>query len=150
MGNDRKKKKDEDKKKALKRRRAHSTAHPPSDGPVVLFEPRGEVKMSAVMLDFIKPYEQVWETEDELRKLVVVAIVAWNAAIAPDDKGEALVQSTMATFPPEAQVDFLSIVVALVERKQRFFASNTRLIVDYNLTLTRDGPHLLIMSTLPT
>jgi hypothetical protein len=143
--------KKKDKKKALKHRFAKNEPSDASDDePIVIFEPRGEVKMSEVLLDFISPYRDTWETEDQFRKLILMAIVAWNAAIAPDDKGAELVQSTMATLPPEAQADYLQIVVSLIERKQRFFASNTRMIINHTITMTPAGPHLQVMSTLPT
>ena len=146
----RKDRKKKDKNKALKHRFAKPDT--PEDDPLsraqVLIAPRGEVKMSEVLLDFIRPYDGTWETEEQLRKLLVVAIVAWNAAISPPDKGEELVQSVLAKLPPEVQEDFLHIVVELIERKQRFFANNTRLIIDYKLTMTPGGPQLLVASTL--
>jgi hypothetical protein len=131
----RKNRKRKDKKKALKRPFARSL-------------PPDTEKMSEVLLDFIRPYENTWQTEEQLQKLLVVAIVAWNAAVAGGSQGEELIRSTMATLPPDAQEDFLTIIVALVERKQRFFADNTRLIINYQLTMNPDGPHLLVASTL--
>ncbi len=144
MGNRKKK----DKKKALKHRFAKNEPDAPGVEPVVLFSPRGEVKMSEVLWDFVRPYDNTWKTEEQLRKLLAVALVAWNAAIEPAPRGEKLIQKTMATLPLDAQADFLSIVVALVERKLQYFADNTRMIIDYKLTMLADGPHLSVISTL--
>ena len=105
--------------------------------------------MSEVLLDFIQPYEGSWKTEDQFKKLLAVALVAWNAAIEAGPRGEELIQSTMANLPPDAQADFLTIVLALVERKLKYFAGNRRMIVDFSVTMTQDGrPHLSVISTL--
>lgn len=144
---ERKKKKEKEKKKALK----HRFAKPKSpDDPIVVFSPPGEVKMSEVLWDFIEPYADTWETEDQLRKLIVVALVAWNAAISPVDRAKSLVESTMATLPPDAREDYLQVIAELMERKLMFFADNTRMIIDYKLTMTDDGPHVTVISSLPT
>ena len=37
----------------------------------------------------------------------------------------------------------------LIRRKELHFADNRRMILDFDLTMTADGPHLQIMSTLP-
>jgi hypothetical protein len=140
--------KKKEKKKALKHRRAGSQPMLPDEGPVVFLEPRGEVKMSEVLLDFIRPYEDCWKTEEQLRKVIIMAMVAWNAAIEGGSRGQELVQSVLETLPPEAQADFLQCVAELIERKLRFFADNRRMIINYQLTMTPDGPHLLVASTL--
>jgi hypothetical protein len=147
MGNRKKK----DKKKALKHRFAKKEPpiDVPGEAPLVLFEPPGQAKMSDVLMTFIKPYEDTWENLDELRELLGVAIVAWNAAIEPDHWGEA-VQSALAKLPPDDREECQSMIAELVERKQQFFAQNRRLIIDYELSPLPDGqPYLSVISTLP-
>jgi hypothetical protein len=142
MGNRKRK----DKKKALKHRFASN--RPQSNAPSVLLidNPPGEVKMSEVLMDFIAPYHSFGKTLDQMRKVLAVALVAWNAAIGPD--GEDLVRRTVENLPPDAQDDFLTILEAMIERKQRYFADNNRIILNYNLTPLPDGsPYLSVMST---
>jgi hypothetical protein len=149
MGN--RKKKDKDKKKALKHRFAKPgapTGASPADH-VILHEPPGRVKMSEVIEEFIEPYSDHWETPEQLLRVLAVAAIAWNVAIEPH-RGKELVDGALAALSPDARDDFRLILATLIERKLRFFADNTRLILDYRVTTLDDGsPHLSIMSTLP-
>jgi hypothetical protein len=143
------KRRDQRKKKEKKKSLKHRYARPQDDdGPVVLFSPRGEAKMSEVLLDFIRPYEDTWETEEQFRKLILVAMIAWNATLMPDEEGKKLIEDALNGLPPEAQEDFLIIMRDLIGRKLEFFADNKRMILDYELRWGDGEPFLSVISTL--
>ncbi|QJW96814.1 hypothetical protein [Frigoriglobus tundricola] len=104
--------------------------------------------MSEVVWDFIEPYKDHWKTGDQLKKLVSVALIARNAAIASPRERADLLDRTAATLPPDARDDFLAVMMDLIKRKTTYFAANKRMIIDYQLTMTSDGPHLSVISTL--
>jgi hypothetical protein len=146
MGN---RKKKEKQKKALKHRFAKPAPLKAAADPVVVFEPSGQVKMSDVLMDFVAPFEDSWQTPDELRKLLTVAVIAWNAAIAPLEKGLDLLHDTAETVPPHLRADFAGLVVELIRRKLQYFADNRRFVLDFKLIPLPDGePYLTVMSTL--
>ncbi len=119
-----------------------------SEGREVIFHSSGEEKMSEVLLEFIKPYVDHADTEDAYRKLLVIAILAWNAAILPKEKRQEIVNKLLEEMRiPEAK-EFRSIIEILIERKLKHFAENKRLIVNYELTDLGDGRHLSVASTL--
>lgn len=120
------------------------------DGYKLRYEPRGVAKMSEVLIDFIDPYVEYAETYEAYQKLVMVAIVAWNTALFPEKKQKAMVKKMMKSLSlsrSDAR-DMKGITKELIERKNTHFAEHTRIIVDYQVTDTRDGYHLSVASTL--
>ena len=145
----RQKQRRKEKKKLLRREEAQRKAA----GEIVYIDrddlgPGAPEKMSEVLMEFLEPHVEKCKTAEEIRKLVLLGIVAWNAAVAPPAEGERLIRDTMGTMPPDVRKDYLSVIADLMERKLAFFADNTRLIVDYELTMGPDGPHLSVASTL--
>jgi len=109
-----------------------------------------ETKMSEVLVEFLEPYSEHWKTEEELRKLLTLALVAWNAALFSGSKRSDFIQRMAQSFPPESRQDFHSIIQEMIKRKEAHFASNKRTILDYQVTMTPSGPHLVVLSTLDT
>jgi hypothetical protein len=106
--------------------------------------------MSEVLIAFLEPYSEHWTNEEQLRKLLSVALIAWNAAVASGKKGEELIQSTLQAAPPEVRGDLKAIIEELMQRKLAHFADNKRLIISYELTMAPSGPRISVLSTLDT
>jgi len=157
MGSREKKKKREQKKREQKKREQKKRAYslkpgfplegfPP--GALIVAPPAGERKMSEVLLEFVEPYSEEWRTAEEVKKLLSVALVAWNAALYSGSKREQLIQQILEVVPPEVRSEMRAIIEKMIQRKVSHFASNRRMIVDYKVTMTREGPHLSVVSTL--
>jgi hypothetical protein len=144
------KKKDQRKQKKKRARQARLRAqkHESASLGSIQVMPPGAEKMSEVILDFLEPWSQQCRTDADLEKLLPVALVAWNAAIASGSARDELIGSTLETIPREAQQDYLNIVGEMIRHKERYFAANRRLIIDYQVAMTPDGPHLSVISTL--
>jgi hypothetical protein len=111
--------------------------------------PRGGlVSMSAVLIDFMEINSQEWPDEELLRKTILLGMVAWNAAVASGASREDLIQSTVATLPPDVRAEARFHLDALIKRKESLFPDNKRLMLDYELTMTPSGPYIQVMSTL--
>ena len=54
--------------------------------------PPGELKMSDVLKEFVEPYADTWRNEEELGRLLVLAIIAWNTALQPLEEREDSIQ----------------------------------------------------------
>jgi hypothetical protein len=100
----------------------------------------GMPKMSGVFLEFLEPY---WKNEDQLKKLLPVGTIAWNAACVSGQQRAELIEPCLAACPADFRQDLKQILDELISRKQTKFASDQRLIFNYELTTTREGPHLI-------
>ena len=115
-----------------------------------VYAPEQAEKMSEVLRDFIEPYIEFADTPEAMRRLITVALVAWNTALLPEaEQAESLKQVSKA-LPADAVDDFYAIVGEMIERKNAFFADYTRHMLDYELTDTGDSYRISVISTLPT
>jgi hypothetical protein len=139
------------KKKAKQARQAYRQSLVPTELPenVLLVESPPGQSMSEALLDFIEPYrDESADDLDNLRKVLVVAIVAWNAAILPRAEGEKLIETCLDAMPEAMRADARAWLDELIRRKQQHFADNRRLIINYTVTMRSDGPFVQVMSTL--
>jgi hypothetical protein len=110
--------------------------------------PSGDgVKMSEVLMEFVEPYLEEGRTDDELRKLLSVACIAWNAALVSGAEREEMLRDMAKTLPPDTAQGLRSIIDGMIRRKEVYFARYKRFIIDFQLTSSPTGPHLLVAST---
>ena len=117
-----------------------------------MYEPAGREKMSEVLEDFVEPYMEFADTEDNFRKLLNLGILAWNAALLPEDQMSAMIDETLGAGLPGAspadRADAREFIELLIQRKKKHFAANRRAIISFEVTDTGDGFHLLVASSL--
>lgn len=147
MGSRKKKKKREQKKRGRPPKVKPSFQGVP-EGTLVIPSPPGQGKMSEVLLEFIAPYAREWNTEEELKKLLSVAVLGWNAALQTETKREEFLQEMTRAVPPEARPSLRTLLDEMTRRKIALFASNKRIILGFEVTPTPSGPHVSVMSTL--
>jgi hypothetical protein len=96
------------------------------------------LKMSDVLQDFVKPYIDMVEDEDSMRKLLSLGIIAWNAALSPEAQQEPMVDDLLRNrFSPltgQAYQELRTIVDELIGRKLSHFAQIRRPIIDFILS----------------
>jgi hypothetical protein len=104
----------------------------------VVYEAAGREKMSEVLEDFVEPYRELADTQDALRKLLNLGMLAWNAALLPEDQRQAIIDEILAAGLSRAseaeRAQARELVEALVRRKEELFAANRRAIVSFELT----------------
>jgi hypothetical protein len=120
------------------------------DNVTVVVPPHGAKKMSEVLLEFLEPWSEGWRDEEDCRKLLSVGIIAWNAGIFSGSKRESLIEDTLRALPLGVRADARTIIDEMVRRKEALFASNRRIILNYELTMTPTGPYLQVLSTFDT
>jgi hypothetical protein len=122
----------------------------PFDGLVV--SPAGEVKMSEVLEDFVEPYRESAQTEKEIRRLLTLATVAWNASFIPPEGQQEMIDQLftdeLVEGDQELRAEIQDLIRVLIGRKNRYFSQYSRMIVDFELTDTGNGYHLSVASTL--
>jgi hypothetical protein len=130
----------------LKRVRASQHFH----NTQVLVNPAGTEKMSEVILRFAEPLKD----EDGMvpKALLEIAIIIWNASFMPQEMQRKALEDVVNVIPKEnleARHEMFSMVNMLLERKQRYFSQNKRLIMDYHITESAHSIYLDVMSTVP-
>jgi hypothetical protein len=112
------------------------------------------VKMSEVLENFVSPYTDVAYNKQGLEMLFSMGILAWNIALMPEEKRIEMVnQAFSATMPnedPESVAVGKNLVTELIERKERLFADNRRMIMNFELQYVARGDyHISVASTMP-
>lgn len=119
----------------------------------IVTSPKNEVKMSEVLEDFVEPYLDFAQNRHQREKLFGIAVAAWNLALMPEAERptmiEQLINQALQSNDPLAQQDTREILQDLIQRKQTFFADNSRYIVDFQLQDLGQTFHLSVASTLP-
>ena len=115
---------------------------------MVVIEPVGKERMSEVLMEFVEPYSGQWETLEELDKLLSFASIAWNAALLPSSKQATFIDEAVAKMPPDLRPEMRTRLEEMVQRKLTHFAGIKRAIINFQVSMTPEGPHVLVASTL--
>jgi hypothetical protein len=114
-------------------------------------DPKGEVKMSEVLETFVEPYLDSAQNHRQREKLFGIAMVAWNLALMPQSDRPSLidkmVEAGIKSNDLLAQQGTREIINEMIIRKQKFFASNKRCIIDFQLQDVGKQFHLSVAST---
>jgi len=116
-----------------------------------IIEPGGAVKMSEVLTDFVEPYFEFADSDIAHRKLMMLAIAAWNTSLIPEEEQQDMVEEVLRTMPAtseELETDLRETVKMLIARKKAHFFEYRRMIVDFKLADMGEGYHLSVASTL--
>jgi len=160
-----KKERRQQKQQRRARKRKAQRAHPPSGeqillkraqkseylrGAQILVNSDDIEKMSDVILRFAEPLLK--DPHGVISKNAIrFAIAVWNASLLPQDE-QLKMLSTLIEMLPEDDQDGRRELVAgihmLLARKQRYFADNTRVILDYQITEAPNKLNLNVISTL--
>ncbi len=108
-------------------------------------------KMSAVIVKFVEPYQHIAHSKKAYEHLIVLAMVAWNATILEGEARQRLIDGVKETILSEGDEDgrqeLDNVLTQLMQRKERYFADNKRLILDYRVSESKHEYHLAVNST---
>ncbi len=108
-------------------------------------------KMSDVLGKFVEPYVEYTDLEDSYRKLITLAILAWNASLLPEKDGQFLIDGVFEKGLPKRETEIKTglreIVDQLVARKQAYFSRYRRQIIDFDVVDLGDQYYLSVAST---
>jgi hypothetical protein len=107
-------------------------------------------KMSDVIHRFAEPLRD--ENGDVPPNMIRFAILVWNASLLPKDKQEEAFRDIIKALPGNVRglrEGALSTISILLERKEKYFSDNKRVIIDYDITETEDMLNLNVISTVP-
>ena len=108
--------------------------------------------MSEVLKAFVDPYMDAVDTAEDFRSLVVVAALAWNVSFLPEEKQTEMLEEIVVEGIPDGDAEQRAglryLLHTMVARKQAHFSEHTRMIMDFEVTETRDRYHLAVASTM--
>lgn len=104
----------------------------------------GGPKLSAVLLELIGPHLDRAESDADVERLVALGAIAWNAALLPADERDAMVHAAASATIAEERAEFVRTLDAMIARKLRYFAGDQRMIAEYDVSMTPDGPHVVV------
>jgi len=111
--------------------------------------------MSDVLTDFAEPLISSARTDEDARKAIGIAILAWNLALQAEEQQEELLRQAVRDLGEAAGNDtktmgyFENLVRTLVIRKKALYPKNHRAILKYEITEKGDDLHLLVTSSTP-
>ena len=114
----------------------------------MLVNPAGTEKMSAVILHFAEPFQDAYGVVPP--KMIQFAILVWNASLLPQDAQPHAIKTIVNLVPVterEARREIVLLTSMLLERKAKYFADNTRYIMDYHITESAHRINLNVVST---
>jgi hypothetical protein len=124
----------------------------PSGAPAFVVAPAGREKMSEALEALVAPFRRPAETEAEFRNLLNLGMLAWNAALLPEDRRRAMIEQVLGGGLSEAtdavREEARALVNVLVQRKQDLFPTNRRLIISFQLMDAGHEYQLLVAATL--
>jgi len=116
----------------------------------IVVNPGNTAKMSDVILRFAEPLLHGADGIVE-KNVIRFAIGVWNASLLPPPAQAEALKSIVAILPEgdhNARRELVTAMFTLLARKQTYFADNSRVILDYQITQSRDMLHLDVVSTL--
>jgi hypothetical protein len=113
------------------------------------------VKMSEVLEDFVEPYTDDTLNKHGLEMLFSMGILAWNIALVPKEKRSEMVNEAFLSIMPNSDPDDIAfgkdLVEQLIDRKEKLFADNQRMIMNFELQYVSRGEyHISVASTMPS
>ena len=116
---------------------------------MVRSEDMGHVSMSDVFSEFVAPFRQFVKTDEEFKKLHMIAAIAWNATLLPAEKRESMLEQFRQTLPgKQAKIDFDHTIEDFIWHKQHNYPQYRRMILDIEFTADEGENHLNVVSTI--
>jgi|GEM_PF-687578 len=115
---------------------------------VLVTQSEDGVKMSEVLERFVEPYREIAETQDAYKRLLALALVAWNMTLIPKKERTAAMEESLFALPEEMRSDGRQLIRHLMVRKETSFSQYRRMILDFELVDTGSEWHLSVVSSL--
>jgi hypothetical protein len=119
-----------------------------AEGTTLVVDPPGAAKMSEALIALIKPEWDHCRDEEDMKKLLSLGAIAWNAALVPEAEQAAFLQEFAEKVPCEIRQDFVHLVEPLIQRKNELFPHNQRPIIDFELSFPAGKPYVTVISGL--
>jgi len=118
----------------------------------IVINPKGEVKMSEVLREFVDPYYEFAKSKEAYNRLFTLGVLAWNTSLLPKEKHKDMMEKILTTsfssYDELLKMEAGDIVSELIKRKKKYYSENKRFIVDFKVKDTGSDFHITVASTL--
>lgn len=103
--------------------------------------PKGEAKMSAVILQLADPLmKQHGKTAERTEAILMLTIAGWNKSMFPPDKQPLIEKDLIDAFvPKDGSAEAVGVAVEVMdfiaERRQKLFPDLRKIVVDYHVEI---------------
>ena len=108
-------------------------------------------KMSFILGKFVEPYVEFTDSEESYRKLITLAVLAWNASLLPEKDGQFIIDGVFEKGLPKRETELraglMEIVDQLFARKKAYFSKYRRQIIDFDVVDLGDQYYISVAST---
>jgi len=112
-------------------------------------EEPNSLKMSEVILEYIGEFLSEDLTDVEEKSIILLAIGAWNFSFLEKDELDKLLETFPQSLEEDVRDEMLFILRQLIKRKQLEYPHINLYILVFNVTKTKNGSVLTIVSTFP-
>jgi hypothetical protein len=120
--------------------------------PEVVTNPESAEKMSEVLIDFVNPYIDSIETDEQRKTLYNTAMLAWNLSFVALGQQSLMLEKAIAQIctpgNPSIQTELKERINQMITRKLKHFADNQRRIMEIQISDYGEQYHLSVASTL--
>ncbi len=128
----------------------------------------GGIKLSEALIELCEPFEPEKLPARELENLIGLTAVAWNIAVLPEAERLEKLTDFVDTMPimreeleceidtvlhadskdtsPAPATTTLHFIGAMIQRKDNLFPKDNRLVLNYSVKDSPEGPHLTVSS----
>jgi hypothetical protein len=128
----------------------------------------GGIKLSAALIELCEPFEPQNLSTKEFESLIGLVTVAWNIAVLPAHERLEKLAAFVEEMPEmreelENEIDtvlhdeskdtdfapattMLHFIGAMIQRKDELYPNDNRLILEFNVKDSPEGPHLTVSS----
>ena len=118
----------------------------------MVIEPKGAIKMSDVLKQFVDPYLHTVHNLKQCKALLSLAAIAWNAAVMPESEQKTILdtflEQQLSSQDAETQQGVTQMITELITRKNQHFSHIKRLIMDFDVTESGQRYDISVASTL--
>ena len=114
--------------------------------------PKGEARMSAVILEVAEPLlRQYAQTPERAQTVIMLTVVGWNKSLFPPDKQPVVEKEIIDQLVAEdGSGEAIGVVVDIMDtaadRREKLFPDLRKVIVDYEVEISGDSLNLNVSS----
>ena len=110
--------------------------------PIKIVTGRNGRKVSEILMEFAQPWLDEARIDDQRKAVIGMAVLAWNAALIPE------LERCKGEFGEKLGETGMAILNEMIVRKLALFPSETRPILDYQITGSQNNLSLQVISSL--
>jgi hypothetical protein len=114
----------------------------------------GLASMSDALEELVRPYLEVTFNKTQLETLFSLGSVAWNMSIMAKDSSQEMLEKSLSNMMKKQSMENVKIsrflVEKLIDRKNKLFPDNNRMIMHFDLHYAGSGQYnISVASTIP-